>query len=142
MAESEGFEPPIALRLCLISSQVHSTGLCQLSALSHAGSFTYTIERLALNAANPASVTVPVQLTPICRRRLHCEQAQDTYVASSSQVTLWPSSSPTVRMSTSAITSLPAKLWPLQCHVYPVPLAFSTGISPGLYCCCPPLRNH
>src|SRR3984957_6945897 len=31
MAESEGFEPPIALRLCLISSQVHSTGLCQLS---------------------------------------------------------------------------------------------------------------
>ena len=33
MAESEGFEPPIALRLCLISSQVHSTGLCQLSTL-------------------------------------------------------------------------------------------------------------
>ena len=33
MAESEGFEPPIALRLCLISSQVHSTGLCQLSVL-------------------------------------------------------------------------------------------------------------
>ena len=31
MAESEGFEPPIALRLCLISSQVHSTGLCHLS---------------------------------------------------------------------------------------------------------------
>jgi hypothetical protein len=34
MAESEGFEPPIDLRLCLISSQVHSTGLCQLSDLS------------------------------------------------------------------------------------------------------------
>ena len=34
MAEREGFEPPIALRLCLISSQVHSTGLCHLSALS------------------------------------------------------------------------------------------------------------
>jgi hypothetical protein len=33
MAESEGFEPPIDLRLCLISSQVHSTGLCQLSVL-------------------------------------------------------------------------------------------------------------
>ena len=32
MAEREGFEPPIDLRLCLISSQVHSTGLCQLSA--------------------------------------------------------------------------------------------------------------
>ena len=34
MAEREGFEPPIALRLCLISSQVHSTGLCHLSAMS------------------------------------------------------------------------------------------------------------
>jgi hypothetical protein len=34
MAERGGFEPPIALRLCLISSQVHSTGLCHLSALS------------------------------------------------------------------------------------------------------------
>jgi hypothetical protein len=32
VAEREGFEPPIALRLCLISSQVHSTGLCHLSA--------------------------------------------------------------------------------------------------------------
>jgi SAM-dependent methyltransferase len=31
LAEREGFEPPIALRLCLISSQVHSTGLCHLS---------------------------------------------------------------------------------------------------------------
>ncbi len=33
LAEREGFEPPIAFRLCLISSQVHSTGLCHLSAL-------------------------------------------------------------------------------------------------------------
>src|SRR5580698_8481368 len=32
MAEREGFEPPVAFRLRLISSQVHSTGLCQLSA--------------------------------------------------------------------------------------------------------------
>jgi hypothetical protein len=32
LAEREGFEPPIAFRLCLISSQVHSTGLCHLSA--------------------------------------------------------------------------------------------------------------
>ena len=31
MAEREGFEPPIALRLCLISSQVRSTGLRHLS---------------------------------------------------------------------------------------------------------------
>ena len=33
MAESEGFEPPVAFRLRLISSQVHSTGLCQLSTV-------------------------------------------------------------------------------------------------------------
>ena len=38
MAEREGFEPPIALRLCLISSQVHSTGLCHLS------DFVYSIQ--------------------------------------------------------------------------------------------------
>jgi hypothetical protein len=31
MAEREGFEPPVAFRLRLISSQVHSTGLCHLS---------------------------------------------------------------------------------------------------------------
>ncbi len=33
VAERGGFEPPIDLRLCLISSQVHSTGLCHLSAI-------------------------------------------------------------------------------------------------------------
>ena len=31
MAEREGFEPPVPLRVRLISSQVHSTGLCHLS---------------------------------------------------------------------------------------------------------------
>src|SRR5277367_4876226 len=31
MAERGGVEPPIPLRVCLISSQVHSTGLCHLS---------------------------------------------------------------------------------------------------------------
>ena len=49
MAESEGFEPPIDLRLCLISSQVHSTGLCQLSA------FLYFISGLRL----PAFTCIP-----------------------------------------------------------------------------------
>ena len=34
MAERGRFELPIALRLCLISSQVHSTGLCHLSVFS------------------------------------------------------------------------------------------------------------
>ena len=33
MAEREGFEPPVPLRVRLILSQVHSTGLCHLSAL-------------------------------------------------------------------------------------------------------------
>ena len=40
MAEREGFEPPVPLRVRLISSQVHSTGLCHLSAL-----FTTTYNR-------------------------------------------------------------------------------------------------
>ena len=63
MAESEGFEPPIALRLCLISSQVHSTGLCQLSAMYN----TYyqlfaTFSRLiAFAAERPASDLVSLR---------------------------------------------------------------------------------
>ncbi len=35
LAESEGFEPPIPVKVWLISSQLHSTGLCQLSAFDH-----------------------------------------------------------------------------------------------------------
>ena len=56
VAESEGFEPPIALRLCLISSQVHSTGLCQLSA------FFYFISgpRLTDSAAADAGQRPPI----------------------------------------------------------------------------------
>jgi hypothetical protein len=34
LAEREGFEPPIPVKVCLISSQVHSTGLCHLSVSS------------------------------------------------------------------------------------------------------------
>ncbi len=34
MAEREGFEPPVPVKVRLISSQVHSTGLCHLSVLS------------------------------------------------------------------------------------------------------------
>ena len=44
MAERGGFEPPIDLRLCLISSQVHSTGLCHLST----GSRSFFIMRALL----------------------------------------------------------------------------------------------
>ncbi len=32
VAEREGFEPPIPVKVWLISSQLHSTGLCHLSA--------------------------------------------------------------------------------------------------------------
>ena len=31
VAEGEGFEPPIPVRVCMISSHVHSTGLCHPS---------------------------------------------------------------------------------------------------------------
>ncbi len=41
VAEREGFEPPIPLRVCLISSQVHSTGLCHLSAIIFNNIATY-----------------------------------------------------------------------------------------------------
>ncbi len=54
MAESEGFEPPIDLRLCLISSQVHSTGLCQLSAL-----FTATYRPISLHSFGTVPRIVP-----------------------------------------------------------------------------------
>src|ERR1035437_6755914 len=51
MAEREGFEPPIALRLCLISSQVHSTGLCHLSAFSLPSVIDTTGRRLPLSSS-------------------------------------------------------------------------------------------
>jgi len=63
MAESEGFEPPIALRRCLISSQVHSTGLCQLSALYCFLSTTYTRSDCSpLQSKYAVSVVVPVAI--------------------------------------------------------------------------------
>jgi len=66
MAESEGFEPPIALRLCLISSQVHSTGLCQLSTwlILHEdggakGRFSMQVRRLSVQVEHGfAEVTI------------------------------------------------------------------------------------
>ena len=54
MAEREGFEPPIELPLCLISSQVHSTGLCHLSALLAA------LCRHAPDAANFSRLAIQV----------------------------------------------------------------------------------
>ena len=49
MAEREGFEPPIELPLCLISSQVHSTGLCHLS-----------VEELAANQGDSRCRSLPL----------------------------------------------------------------------------------
>ncbi len=57
MAESEGFEPPIGLLLCLISSQVHSTGLCQLSDF-----ISIAVERVSGNEANHIRI---VEIEPI-----------------------------------------------------------------------------
>src|ERR1700761_6195814 len=50
MAEREGFEPPIPVKVCLISSQVHSTGLCHLSAIKPRNLYVYTIFGLVCNA--------------------------------------------------------------------------------------------
>ena len=64
MAEREGFEPPVAFRLRLISSQVHSTGLCHLSqASSYQNSYlpktaetvTETVSKYGKNAAGIAA---------------------------------------------------------------------------------------
>ena len=37
LAEREGFEPPIPVKVWLISSQLHSTGLCHLSVIEPVG---------------------------------------------------------------------------------------------------------
>ncbi len=70
MAEREGFEPPIALRLCLISSQVHSTGLCHLSALVNTA-FSITSILLALAPAHPRLLPVPRLCAGRNRTRAH-----------------------------------------------------------------------
>jgi hypothetical protein len=59
MAERGGFEPPIDLRLCLISSQVHSTGLCHLSLIYQQLSRSISI----LNHVGVAVVLAPVWKT-------------------------------------------------------------------------------
>src|SRR6185437_6582196 len=74
MAERGGFEPPIALRLCLISSQVHSTGLCHLSV------YCQRITGCSLDLFLPVSVVVSnlgKKMTPICLRRQRYAQGRD-----------------------------------------------------------------
>src|SRR6202522_997802 len=112
MAEREGFEPPIALRLCLISSQVHSTGRCHLSV------FVCYTARCLLEAFCPL-LAVSMALTPPEARSTApclCFRLRSAFGLVISAVRR-PRSSPTVYKSTPAITSLPAKVWRLQCHV-------------------------
>ncbi len=54
MAEREGFEPPIPVKVWLISSQLHSTGLCHLSARGHSREWlTHEFNTLHLGSQNP-----------------------------------------------------------------------------------------
>jgi hypothetical protein len=77
MAESEGFEPPIALRRCLISSQVHSTGLCQLSVCVH---FTAVFCRRyfpsSIRRVKWKSLWLSKELMPLVLERLPFNSAQ------------------------------------------------------------------
>ena len=59
MAEREGFEPPIALRLWLISSQLHSTGLCHLSGPEIHLTLPRTITNAPLNKECSSSKSTP-----------------------------------------------------------------------------------
>ena len=63
MAEREGFEPPVPLRVRLISSQVHSTGLCHLSASRNAKGVVM------------ARCVAGVEIRPV-KRALFCEALQ------------------------------------------------------------------
>jgi hypothetical protein len=64
MAEREGFEPPIPVKVWLISSQLHSTGLCHLSALDG----TADIVSLLVNEC-------PEQSLPLGTRRSWLQRA-------------------------------------------------------------------
>jgi hypothetical protein len=57
MAEREGFEPPVPLQVRLISSQVHSTGLCHLSA-SRSAPATQSIAERSVGLHRRAPVTL------------------------------------------------------------------------------------
>jgi hypothetical protein len=85
MAEREGFEPPIPVKVCLISSQVHSTGLCHLSVYS----VTESIRRKQFPDAEiiysdpyeftgkRVLVAMRMRSIPVCNRLLHEIRAKD-----------------------------------------------------------------
>ncbi len=57
LAEREGFEPPIPVKVCLISSQVHSTALPSLRA--------FVINNLTI---------------PLSSRFVHCDKICDIFL--------------------------------------------------------------
>ena len=61
MAEREGFEPPIPVKVWLISSQLHSTGLCHLSAL------------VSRSVQTAFAVTRPIFVLYQCHHAAKCE---------------------------------------------------------------------
>ena len=67
MAESEGFEPPVAFRLRLISSQVHSTGLCQLSVVLLVDYFTILTSLLKQSQSHAGLPICPERRWPAFR---------------------------------------------------------------------------
>ena len=90
MAEREGFEPPVPVKVRLISSQVHSTGLCHLSVVSATNQNHYGLPFAKLNARK-YRCQLRCQLAseksaPTCQQRLRCERERDVNSASSSTV--------------------------------------------------------
>jgi membrane protein len=64
VAEREGFEPPIPVKVWLISSQLHSTGLCHLSAFraracSYGSNLPSAPQRVNLSCRRRCLVVVP-----------------------------------------------------------------------------------
>ncbi len=80
MAERGRFELPIALRLCLISSQVHSTGLCHLSLLINFISVICDINMLYRFHCRTSGILVGVPLVSrLHQSRTWCSGARWEY---------------------------------------------------------------
>jgi hypothetical protein len=136
MAEREGFEPPIAFRLCLISSQVHSTGLCHLSAerAAHfpllAGHFFRSQDQdgSVPSSCFPAYHPRPT-LKPDARVQRHKDEAMEA--------SFGPKRAAILRKPVPALTSLLAKECRLQCHHFPLRPVPSAAVIAAL-----PERQH
>ncbi len=74
MAEREGFEPPVPLRVLLISSQAHSTRLCHLSAFGRGPKARESIAGVS-ESEPQASEDHPAGAKPGSPSRMRCENA-------------------------------------------------------------------